>query len=164
MHPQELVDQFEQPDEKVKKLELKVAKLELEADKVEQYPRQSNLKPTTGRPYVLAFVDSGAVPAFTAIVCVLTRWCKIDLCVPASSETMLAFDKTPVAQSSACSTPASSRRCIGYFRKPNFTEDHLWRNGGTYRSASRMLPRRQVNISTGGTFIIVWHHLKDLFQ
>ena len=73
MYPQELVDQFEQRDEKVKKLELKVATLELEADKVEQYSRRSNLKPATGRPYVLAFVDSGAVPAFTAIICVFTR-------------------------------------------------------------------------------------------
>ena len=96
MYPQELVDQFEQRDEKVKKLELKVAKLELEADKVEQYSRQSNLKPATGWPYLLAFVDSGTVPAFTPIVWVFTRWRKVDPCVPASSETMLAFEKTPV--------------------------------------------------------------------
>ena len=41
-----------------------------------------------------------------------------DLCVSTSSETMLMFEKTPVAQSSACSTIASSCRCIGYFRKP----------------------------------------------
>ena len=44
--------------------------------------------------------------------------CKLDLRVSTSSETMLTFEKTPVAQSSACSTLASSCRCIGYFRKP----------------------------------------------
>ena len=46
------------------------------------------------------------------------RRCKLDLCVSTSSETMLTFEKTAVAQSSACSTIASSCRFIGYFRKP----------------------------------------------
>ena len=61
------------------------------------------LKPATGRPCVLALVDSGTVPAFTCdylrCVCAFTRRRKFDLCVPASSRTMLAFEKkTSVAR------------------------------------------------------------------
>ena len=53
------------------------------------------LKPATGRPYVPAFSLSGR---------------KFDLCVSASSRTMLAFGNNVSCSSSACSTPAFCHR------------------------------------------------------
>ena len=54
---------------------------------------RTNLKPTTGRPCVPACLVSGTVPAFTCdclrFVCAFTRRNKVDLCVSASSRTML---------------------------------------------------------------------------
>ena len=73
--------------------------------------RMLRLKPATGRPCIPAFLVAGTVPAFCLhFFCVFTQRRKGDLCVPASLETILAFEKMPLGRSRACSTPAFSRR------------------------------------------------------
>ena len=72
------------------------------------------LKPATGRPCVLALVDSGTVPAFTCdclrVADVFTRRRYFDLCATASSRTMLALEKNVSCSSSACPALAFCRR------------------------------------------------------
>ena len=70
-------------------------------------------KPAKCRPCIFGLLVAGTVPAFTAFCCffqhlVAQREAKDDLSVSASSKKLLAFEKTPVAQSSTCSTPAFS--------------------------------------------------------
>ena len=73
-----------------------------------------SLKPATGRPYFPAFSLSGTVAAFTCdclrFVCVFTRRREFNLCVSASSRTMLAFENNVSCSSSACFTPPFCRR------------------------------------------------------
>ena len=73
-----------------------------------------NVKPATGRPCVLALVDSGTVPAFTCdclrVAGVFMRRRYFDLCVSTSSRTMLTFENNVSCPSSACSTIASNLR------------------------------------------------------
>ena len=77
----------------------------------------AKLKPAIGRPCVLALVDSGTVPAFTcdclrvAGVFMLQRY--FDLCVSASSRTMLGFGNNVSCSSSTCSTLGSNLRLHG---------------------------------------------------
>ena len=65
-------------------------------------------------PCLFELLVAGTVPAFTAFCCIFQHLVaqrrKGDLCVTASSKNPLAFEKTPVAQSSTCSTPAFSRQ------------------------------------------------------
>ena len=77
-------------------------------------PDPDHLKPATGRPCVLALVDSGTVPAFTCdclrVASFFMRRSYFDLCVSTSSRTMLAFGNNVSCSSSACSTLASNLR------------------------------------------------------
>ena len=73
-----------------------------------------DLKLAIGRPCVLALVDSGTVSAFTCdcfrVADVFMRRRYFDLCVSASSRTMLVFENNVSCSSSACSTLASNLR------------------------------------------------------
>ena len=77
-----------------------------------------HVKPATCRPCVLAFVYSGAVPAFTcdcpSFVCVFMQRRKVDLCVSASSRTMLALVLLlhPISGNMAVNTLASKRSVL----------------------------------------------------
>ena len=76
--------------------------------------RKARLKPTTGRPCVLALGDSGTMPAITCdcsrVAELLMRRCYFDLCVTASSRTMLTFENNVSCSSRYCSTIAFCRR------------------------------------------------------
>ena len=67
-----------------------------------------HLKPATGRPCVLASGDSGTVPAITCdcspVAELLMRRRYFDLCVTASSRTMLTFENNVSCSSRDCST------------------------------------------------------------
>ena len=75
---------------------------------------QCCLKPATGRPCVLALVDSGTVPAITCdcspVAELFMRRRYFDLCVPASSRTMLTFENNVSCSNRYCSTIAFCRR------------------------------------------------------
>ena len=72
------------------------------------------LKPATGRPCVLALGDSGTVPAITCdcfrVAELLLRRRYVDLCVTASSRTMLTLENNVSCSSRDCSTIAFCRR------------------------------------------------------
>ena len=72
------------------------------------------VKPATGRPCVLALGDSGTVPAITSdcfrVAELLMRRRYFDLCVPASSRTMLTFENKVSCSIRDCSTIAFCRR------------------------------------------------------
>ena len=63
-----------------------------------------------GHKSPLHFLLLTACQLLRCFICLFTWQRKGDLWVPASSEAMLAFEKTPVSQSRACSTPVFSRR------------------------------------------------------
>ena len=73
-----------------------------------------HVKPATGRPCVLASEDSGIVPAITSdcsrVAELLMRRRCVDLCVTASSRTMLTFENNVSCSSGDCSTIAFCRR------------------------------------------------------
>ena len=77
-------------------------------------PDLDHLKPATGRPCVHALGDSGTVPAITSdcfrVAESLMRRRYFDLCVTASSRTMLTFENNVSCSSRDCSTIASSCR------------------------------------------------------
>ena len=74
----------------------------------------SSLKAATGRPCVLASAHSGIVPATTcdcfSVAESLMRRRHVDLCVTASSRTMLTFENNVSCSSRDCSTIAFCRR------------------------------------------------------
>ena len=80
----------------------------------EVYEITINLKPATGRPCILASGDSGTVPAITCdcspVAELLMRRRYFDLCVTASSRTMLTFENNVSCSSRDCSTIAFRRR------------------------------------------------------
>ena len=71
-------------------------------------------EPATGRHCVLASADSGTVPAITSdcspVADLLMRRRYFDLCVTASSRTMLTFENNVSCSSRDCSTIAFCRR------------------------------------------------------
>ena len=71
----------------------------------------SPLKPATGRPCVPTLGDSGTVPAITCdcfrVAELLMRRRYFDLCVTASSRTMLTFENNVSCSSRDCSTKAN---------------------------------------------------------
>ena len=73
----------------------------------------STLKPATGRPCVLALGDSGTVPAITSdcsrVAELLMRRRYFDLCVTASSRTILTSENNVSCSSRDCSTIAFCR-------------------------------------------------------
>ena len=73
-----------------------------------------SLKAATGRPCVLASAHSGTVPAITSdcfsVAESLMRRRYFDLCVTASSRTMLTFENNVSCSSRDCSTIAFCRR------------------------------------------------------
>ena len=72
------------------------------------------LKPASGRPCVLVLEDYGTVPAITCdcspVAELLMRRRYFDLCVTASSRTMLTFENNVSCSSRDCSTIAFCRR------------------------------------------------------
>ena len=75
---------------------------------------QLHLKPATGRPCILALGDPGTVPAITCdcspVAELFMRRRYVDLCVTASSRTMLTFENNVSCSSRDCSTIAFCRR------------------------------------------------------